>query len=249
MIYFASDLHLGVPDYKSSKNREKHFVNWLDEKMHTATEFYLVGDIFDFWFEYKKVVPKGYVHLLGKLAQIRDKNIPVTIIKGNHDLWYKDYFMQELGIPVYHYPIVREFEGKKFYIAHGDGLGPGDRGYKFIKKCFQNKFLQWCFRMIHPDWGIGLANFLSVSSRNANYEKDKIDYGEKEMLIQYSNAMLQKEHFDYFIYGHRHIPKHIKLQNGISEYINLGDWITTFTYAVFDGKIITLNTFPQKQTD
>ncbi|MCS7077024.1 MAG: UDP-2,3-diacylglucosamine diphosphatase, partial [Bacteroidia bacterium] len=164
MIYFASDLHLGVPDYESSKIREKHFVRWLDEKMVSATEFYLVGDVFDFWFEYKKVVPKGYLHLLGKLAQVREKNIPVTIIKGNHDLWYKDYFMNELGIPVYHDPITREFHGKKFYIAHGDGLGPGDKGYKFIKKCFQNKALQWCFRMIHPDWGIGLANFLSASS-------------------------------------------------------------------------------------
>ncbi|MDW8301916.1 MAG: UDP-2,3-diacylglucosamine diphosphatase [Bacteroidia bacterium] len=244
MIYFASDLHLGVPNYESSKQREKHFVRWLDEKMFSATEFYLVGDIFDFWFEYKKVVPKGYLHLLGKLAQIREKGIPITIIKGNHDLWYKDYFMKELSISVYHHPITREFSGKKFYIAHGDGLGPGDKGYKFIKKCFQNRLLQWCFGMIHPDWGISLANFLSASSRHANAQKDKVDYGEKEVLIQYSNQMLEIEHFDYFIYGHRHIPKLVTLKNNQSLYINLGDWITTFTYAVFDGQKVHLETYP-----
>lgn len=246
MIYFASDLHLGVPDYTQSKTRERHFVQWLTEITPHASEIYLVGDIFDFWFEYKTVVPRGYLHLLGKLIEIRERGIPITILKGNHDLWMRDYFEKELGIPVLDKPIERTFGQKRFYIAHGDGLGPGDKGYKFMKKCFQNRFLQWIFRSIHPDWGIGLANFFSTQSRKSNIHKDKIDYGEKEMLISYSRTLLQQTHYDYLIYGHRHLPKQIVLRTepNPSEYINLGDWISSFTYAVFDGQNLSLKSYP-----
>lgn len=242
-IYFASDFHLGVPNVEKSLEREKLIVRWLDDIKNDAQEIFLVGDIFDFWFEYKNAVPKGFVRLIGKLAELRDSGILITCFTGNHDIWMFGYFEKELNIPVYHHSIQREFNKKFFFIGHGDGLGPGDNGYKFIKKIFTNKFFQWLFRWIHPDWGIPVARYFSKSSRDANYEKTKTFLGEdKEWLIIYCREILRQHHHDYFIFGHRHLPMQIKL-NEKSEYINLGDWIQYNTYAVFDGKNLELKTY------
>ncbi len=239
-IYFLSDFHLGAPDEERSLVREKKIVAFLDSIKDSATAIFLLGDMFDFWYEYKKVVPRGYTRLLGKLAEISDAGIPLHFFVGNHDMWVKDYFQKELGMALYHHPQVFQFNGKKFYIAHGDGLGPGDHGYKALKKIFRNPVCQWLFGMLHPTLGISVANYFSSKSRAKTGNTDEIFLGEeKEWLIIYSKEVLAKEHFDYFIYGHRHLPLDLKLNNN-SRYINLGDWIRNFTYAEFDGNDLQL---------
>ena len=239
-IYFLSDFHLGAPDYNSSLVREKKVVAFLESIRHDAAEIFIVGDIFDFWYEYRKVVPKGYVRLLGKLAELSDAGIAIHVFVGNHDMWMSGYFEKELNIPVYHHPLSFTWNNKKFYIGHGDGLGPADHGYKFIKKVFRNPVCQWLFGQLHPTWGIGLANYFSRKSREKTGSSDETFLGENnEWLVIYSKEVLQKEHYDYFIFGHRHLPLDIKLADN-SRYINLGDWIRTFTYAVFDGNEVGL---------
>lgn len=241
-IYFASDFHLGAPTPEASLEREKKIVRWLDAIQADAAEIYLVGDVFDFWFEYKRAIPKGFVRLQGKIAELTDAGIPVHWFHGNHDMWIFDYIPQELGVTLHKAEIVREYSGKKFFIGHGDGLGPGDRGYKFIKKVFRNKLCQWMFARLHPNFGIGLANLSSRKSRAATGQKDEKFYGEKEMLTQFSRAKLEEEHFDYFVFGHRHYPMKIEL-NEKSTYFNLGDWINHCTYVVFDGEKLELLKF------
>lgn len=239
-IYFLSDFHLGAPDHASSLVREKKIVAFLSEIETNAAAIFIVGDMFDFWFEYKQVVPKGYVRLLGKLASITDRGIPVYFFIGNHDMWMRGYFEKELNIPVFYEPQEYIFNGKKFLIGHGDGLGPGDHGYKMLKKVFRNKFCQWLFGLLHPSWGIGLANYFSRESRKKTGTGDEQFLGEdKEWLIVYCREVLAKEHFDYFVFGHRHLPIEYSLSIS-SQYINLGDWIKYFTYAEFDGKNISL---------
>ncbi len=243
-IYFASDLHLGVPNYQASLKREKQFVKWLDEIAPTAAEIFIVGDLFDFWFEYKKAVPRGFVRVLGKLAQLADEGIPIHLFTGNHDMWIFDYLPQELGAQLYREPITRTWNNKKFYIGHGDGLGPGDHGYKFIKKVFANPFLQWAFARLHPNFGIGLADYFSRSSRAKTGHKDAEFHGEdQEWLVIYAKEVLEKEFFDYFIFGHRHLPLQIELKKNGSTYFNLGDWIQYYTYGVFDGEKMHLKEF------
>ncbi len=240
-IYFLSDFHLGAPNYGSSLVREKKIVAFLESIKHTASEIFIVGDMFDFWYEYRKVVPKGYVRLLGKLAELTDAGIPIHFFLGNHDMWMSGYFEKELNIPVYHEPKVFERNGKQFYIGHGDGLGPGDHGYKFIKKLFRNPFCQWAFGQLHPTWGIGLANYFSRKSREKTGTSDAHFLGEQgEWLIQFCREVLTREHYDYFIFGHRHFPIDYKLSD-TSRYINLGDWISNFTYATFDGNDVKLH--------
>ena len=242
-IYFASDFHLGVPDYESSLVREKQVVKWLDEIKSDAEEIYLLGDVFDFWFEYKTVVPRGYVRLLGKIAELTDKGIIVHYFTGNHDMWTFDYLSKELNVKVYREPIEKEYNGKIFYIGHGDGLGPGDHGYKFIKKVFSSKISQWMFARLHPNAGIGIAEYFSKKSRVATGVSDEKFLGEeKEWLIIHSKEILAKKHFDYLIFGHRHLPLDLPI-NGKSRYINLGDWIRYFSYGVFDGKEFELRYF------
>jgi UDP-2,3-diacylglucosamine hydrolase len=239
-IYFLSDFHLGAPDAAASLIREKKIVSFLDKIQHDAAEIFIVGDLFDFWYEYKNVVPKGYIRILGKLASITDSGIPVHFFVGNHDMWMKDYFQKELNITVYFHPAEFNFSGKRFFIGHGDGLGPGDKGYKFIKKIFRNKICQWMFGVLPPYFGIGIADFFSKKSRAKTGKTDEVFLGEeKEWLVIYSKEMLEKEHYDYFIFGHRHLPLDISLNNK-SRYINLGDWIKYFSYAVFDGEILKL---------
>jgi len=241
-IYFASDFHLGVPDKKQSLEREKLIVKWLDSVKDDAKEIYLLGDLFDFWFEYKTVVPKGYVRLLGKLAELRDQGILIHCFTGNHDLWMFGYFEEELNIPVYRKPIKLEINGKKFMLGHGDGIGPGDHGYKFIKRVFSSRLAQWLFARLHPNLGIRLANYWSKRSRGSNGQQTAQYLGEdQEWLVTYAKEVLNKEHVDYFIFGHRHLPLDIAIDN--SRYINLGDWIDYNSYAVFDGENVELKYF------
>lgn len=233
-IYFASDFHLGVPTYEKSLEREHKIVKWLDSIKADAEELYLLGDVFDFWFEYRTVVPRGYVRLLGKLAELSDSGIKIHYFTGNHDMWTFDYLEKELNVIIYRAPIEISYNGKAFFIGHGDGLGPGDHGYKFIKKVFASKVCQWLFARLHPNFGIGIANYFSKKSRIATGTTDEKFLGEeKEWLVIYSKEILAKKHFDYLIFGHRHLPLDIKI--GSSRYINLGDWIQYFTYGVFDG--------------
>jgi len=242
-IYFASDFHLGIPNREKSLEREKLIVQWLDEIKKDAAEIYLMGDMFDFWFEYRTAVPKGFTRLLGKIAEISDSGIPISVFTGNHDMWMFNYLQDELGVNIYRKPIVREYNGKKFFLAHGDGLGPGDHGYKFIKKVFANPLCQWLFARIHPNTGIGIANFWSRRSRMSNGIKDTFKGEEKEYLVNFVKDTLKKEHYDYFIFGHRHLP--LEIQIGNSWYINLGEWVNYSTYAVFDGQKLELKHFRQ----
>lgn len=242
-IYFLSDFHLGAPTPEASLIREKKIITFLSNIQDKAEEIFILGDLFDFWFEYKYVVPKGYVRILGKLAEISDTGIKIHFFVGNHDMWMKNYFQQELNIDVYFNPKEFTYNNKKFLIGHGDGLGPGDNGYKFIKKVFRHPVSQWSFGMLPPVIGMGLARYFSRKSRAKTGEANEIFLGEdKEWLVTYCNERLEKEHSDFFIFGHRHLPLDIKL-NEKSRYINLGDWIRYFTYAEFDGNNLTLLNF------
>jgi UDP-2,3-diacylglucosamine hydrolase len=205
---------------------------------------YLVGDIFDFWFDYKTVVPKGFVRILGKLAELSDRGVELHLFTGNHDVWFFDYFEKELNAKIYRNPLEISIGNKNFFIAHGDGLGPGDYGYKFIKKIFRNPFCQWLFRWLHPDIGVSLANFFSKTSR-ASQDEHKPFLGEdKEWLIIFANDQLKKSpDIDYFIFGHRHLAQDLVLKNGKSRYVNLGHWFGEGNYAVFDGQELYLKKF------
>ncbi len=243
-IYFASDFHLGVPDFQSSLKREKIICQWLETIKQDAERIFLVGDIFDFWFEYKYVVPKGFTRVLGKLAELTDSGIPIEIVVGNHDMWMKDYLSKELNVVIHHHqPIVKSFYGKTFMIAHGDGLGPNDHNYKFIKKFFRNPFCQWAFARLHPNLSFRIANYFSQRSRIATGQLDEKFLGkEKEWLYIYCQDVLKKQKIDYFIFGHRHLPLIIKMNT--SAYLNLGDWIKYYTFAQFDGENIHLIEYP-----
>ena len=242
-IFFLSDFHLGAPDKEQSLVREKKLIQFLDEIQNTAAAVFIVGDLFDFWYEYRTVVPKGYVRILGKLAQLTDAGIPVHFFVGNHDMWMKDYFQKELNIPVYFEPKDFEFNGKKFHIGHGDGLGPGDHGYKMLKKIFRNPVCQWLFGILPPYMGMGIANYMSRRSRAQTGATEEQFLGEdKEWLIIYCNEVLQKSFYDFFVFGHRHLPINHRLTEK-STYINLGDWIRYYTYAVFDGSTLELKTY------
>ena len=237
-IYFLSDFHLGAPDAVSSLVREKKIIAFLDEIKNNASRIFILGDLFDFWFEYKNVVPKGYVRILGKLAEITDSGVPIDFFVGNHDMWMKDYFQKELNIKVHFEPVPFQLHEKKFLIGHGDGLGPGDHGYKFIKKLFRNPVAQTAFGILPPVIGIGLANYFSRKSRAKTGNSDEVfESAEKEWLVSYCKEVLKKEHYDYFVFGHRHLPLDIQL-NENSKYINLGDWIKYFSYAELeDGQL------------
>ena len=244
-IYFSSDNHLGAPTPEASLPREKKFVRWLDTVKQDAAAIFLLGDLFDFWFEYKTVVPKGFVRVLGKLAEISDSGIPIYFFVGNHDLWMRDYFEKEMNIPTYRDSKEFSFNGKSFLVGHGDGKGPGDKGYKRMKKVFTNPFFKWLFRWLHPEIGMRLAQYLSVKNKIISGDEDKKFLGEEnEWLAQYARRKLETKHYDYFIFGHRHLPMEIQIGPN-STYYNLGDWISHFTYGVFDGKEFRLEEFKQ----
>ena len=241
-IYFASDFHLGAGAYDAHQEREKRIVRWLDTIKADAAELYLVGDVFDFWFEYSAAVPKGNLRFLGKLAELADLGIKLTFFKGNHDMWMFGYLEKELGATIISNELVIERSGKKFYIHHGDGLGPGDRKYKFLKRFFRSPLCQWLFERVHPNLGIGIATKWSRRSRHVNSTKEVRVSSQQEWLITYSRELLETTHYDYLVFGHRHVPMDVKLSD-TSHYINLGEWIYANTYAVFDGVNMQLKAF------
>lgn len=246
-IYFASDFHLGVPDYKSSREREDLIVKWLDEISSDASHIFLMGDIFDFWFEYKTVVPKGFVRLLGKLAQLTDSGIEIHLFTGNHDMWLYDYFESELLIKIQRDAVIATINNKQFYLAHGDGIGPGDMNYKFLKTLFSSKLLQWTYARLHPNFALMIANAWSRKSRIVNQIEDEKFFGMDERLIKFSNEFLKnKQNIDYFIFGHRHLAYNLQIDNG-SRNINLGEWVKLKTFAEFDGDNLSLKYYPSKK--
>jgi UDP-2,3-diacylglucosamine hydrolase len=246
-IYFASDNHLGAPTQVESRPRERQFVAWLEEIRKDAAAIFLLGDLFDFWFEYKKVVPKGFTRTLGKLSEIADSGVPIYYFVGNHDLWMHGYFQEELGIAVLHKPTEFNLGGKSFLIGHGDGLGPGDTGYKRMKKIFTNRVSKWFFRWLHPDLGVSLAQYFSVKNKLISGDDDVVFLGEEhEWLVQYAKRKLETQHFNFFVFGHRHLPLDITLDNG-SKYLNTGDWIGYNSYGVFDGQSLSLHYFKTRE--
>ena len=238
-IYFASDFHLGAPNYHESRKRENRIVSWLNFIEPTCGELFLMGDIFDFWFEYGKVIPKGFVRLQGKLAQMADKGIKIWFFKGNHDMWVNDYFTKEIGLEIISDELIIERSGKKFYLHHGDGLGPGDGKYKILRKIFRNQFCQWLFSVLPPKIGMFVANGWSNKSKKLSAKRVPIFRGDNELLAIFAREQLEKAHYDYFIFGHRHLPLDLKLPNN-SRYINTGEWMTYSSYAVFNGKDLEL---------
>ncbi len=241
--YFLSDQHFGAPTPTLSYPREQKFVKLLDEIKKDAAVIFLLGDLFDFWFEYETVIPKGFTRILGKLAEISDSGIPVHFFVGNHDLWMNDYFEKELQIPVYHSSRVFNLNEKVFFIAHGDGLGPGDKGYKRMKKVFTNPFCKSLFKWLHPDIGVKLAQYLSVKNKLISGDADVKFLGEEnEWLVQYAKRKLETKHYDYFVFGHRHLPMEIKVGENAT-YYNLGDWISYFTYGEFDGNQMNIKKY------
>lgn len=243
---FISDFHLGIPDNKKSREREDRIIRFLETQEGLYDELFILGDMFDFWFEYKHVVPKGFVRIQAKLAAISDKGIPVHFFTGNHDQWLRDYFQEELGMIVHTDPWSFERHGKKFFVGHGDGLGPGDHGYKFIRKVFRARFSRWLFRWLHPDIGVGIANYFSKKSRlsTGNFDEKYLGDDNEWLLIFARDEVKKGHHADYFIFGHRHLPLDKKVAEN-SRYINLGDWIRYNTYAYFDGEELRLEKFEE----
>jgi len=245
-IYFASDFHLGTPSEEESRLREKRIISWLDFIKKDASELYLMGDIFDFWFEYKHVVPKGYIRFLGKLAELSDAGVKLTFFKGNHDMWMFGYLTEELGATIVSDDLIIERNHKRFYLHHGDGLGPGDTSYKYLKKIFRSNLCQWLFARLHPNFGIGIAKKWSQHSRISSGKIEHFENENKEWLISYVRQYLEgaaetQTSIDYFVFGHRHLPLTIPVENSL--YINLGEWIHFNTYAVFDGDKLELKTW------
>lgn len=240
--YFVSDVHLGAPALDNNRERELLFVQWLDEISRDAEQLFLVGDIFDFWFEYKRVVPRGFTRVLGRIAEMTDHGIPVHFFTGNHDLWVFDYLVEETGIILHRNEYRTEIGGLKFFLAHGDGLDPNDKGYLFLKKIFTSKTMQWLYSRLHPNFSVWLAHKWSKSSRLSKpfYEEEfKV---KNEGMYTFAGSVLQKEHVDYFIFGHRHCMVNVKM-NDTTHFILLGDWINNFSYGVFDGESFELKKY------
>jgi UDP-2,3-diacylglucosamine hydrolase len=233
-LYFASDFHLGSPDKTTSKARESLVIKWLDKIKKDANHLFLVGDIFDFWFEYHDVVPKGYYKFLAKLAELREVGIQIWWFTGNHDMWLKNYLPDELGITLIRKETPFMLNEKRCLIGHGDGLGDGDFGYKLIKTVFAFRFNRWLYGWLHPRIAFAIARFFSRKSRAmTGTGEEKYAGNDKELLVQYAYKILQHADFEYFIYGHRHLPLEIKLTDKAT-YFNCGDWLMHYTYLKMD---------------
>ena len=242
-VYFASDFHLGAPDAATSRERERRIVRWLDEAAQDAAAIYLLGDVFDFWFEYKHAIPRGFSRLQGKLAELTDIGLPITLFTGNHDMWMFGYFTQEMGIPVLRNPVSQRIGNQYFNIGHGDGLGPGDFAYKHVlRPMFNSPVTQWLFARLHPNLGIGLASRWSRHSRLQNGAADAKYFGEDEWLLQYCRELEKHQHHDYYVFGHRHLPLDVAVAPD-SRYINLGEWVNYCSYGVYDGNELVLREF------
>ena len=241
-IFFASDFHLGLKAGSDPLEREKKVVKWLNTIAPDASEIFLVGDIFDFWWEYKLVVPRGFTRFLGTVSAITDSGTPVHFFTGNHDMWVGNYLSGECGITIHTTPYTQTFGGKKFLIVHGEGLGSESTGYKILLAIFKNKTLRALYSMLHPSVGIGIGHKWSLSSRLGKGISKEFLGEEMEDLIKYSKSVLKNEHFDFFIFGHRHLPLLFNL-NHDTTIVFLGDWINRGSYAEWDGKQINLREF------
>ena len=241
-IYFSSDNHLGAPNYSESMIREKLFISWLDKIKKDAQVIFLLGDLFDFWFEYYRSVPKGFTRVLGKLAELSDSGIKIYFFLGNHDFWVRDYFTKEIGMEVLKKPTEFKINNKLFFIGHGDGLGPGDFKYKFLKKIFRNPLFIFLFRINYPWFGIPLGNFFSRNNKILSGKNIKFTNKENEMLYHFCKKKLSSKHYDYFVFGHRHLPLKIELGNN-SYYFNIGDWINHYSYLYIKDDSIELKYF------
>jgi UDP-2,3-diacylglucosamine hydrolase len=240
-IYFASDFHLGLPAGSNPLDREKKIVNWLNSIAPEAKEIYLIGDIFDFWWEYKLVVPKGFTRFLGTISTMTDSGIPIHLFKGNHDMWMGKYLVDECGVILHTSPLLTSFNGKTFYLAHGEGLGTRDIFYTILLHIFRNRPLQVLYSALHPSIGVGIGHRWSLNSRLGKGISVPFLGEEKEDLIRFSKNILEKEHVDYFLYGHRHIAMTFKLNTG-AEIFFLGDWIQKGYYAEWNGIELILRT-------
>ena len=242
-IYFASDFHLGLPAGSPPLEREKMVVRWLNSVSHDAKEIYLLGDIFDFWWEYKLVVPRGFTRFLGTAAEMTDSGIPIHFFTGNHDMWVGDYLSKECGFIIHTTPFTTQFNGKRFYLAHGEGLGSGDICYKILLSIFHNKLLRIMYSALHPSIGVGIGHKWSLNSRLGKGITKEFLGEEKEDLIRYAKTVLETENIDYFIFGHRHLAMNCKLKDN-AEIIFLGDWIRNGNYAEWDGNALLIKTLP-----
>ncbi len=240
-IFFASDFHLGLAVGSAPLEREKRVVKWLQSVSSKAAEIYLIGDIFDFWWEYKKVVPKGFTRFLGTVSALTDLGIPVHFFGGNHDMWVGSYLRDECGMIMHDGPIVKTFNGRTFYLAHGEGLGSADRGYHILLALFRNKTLQALYSALHPSIGMWIGHTWSHNSRLGKGISEEFMGEEKEDLFRHTRKILETQKIDYFIYGHRHLPMSVKLEQGAVLTI-LGDWIKHGTIAVWDGNELSLET-------
>jgi UDP-2,3-diacylglucosamine hydrolase len=238
-IYFASDFHLGSSNKEENIIREKKIISWLNSIEKDAKAIYLLGDIFDFWFEYKKVVPKGFIRLLGKLSELTDKGIEIHYVVGNHDMWMDDYLEQEIGLKLHFKEFIIKEDDKLIFLGHGDGLGKGDYKYKILKKIFSSNLCKWLFSRLHPNFGIGLGQAWSNKSR----KKQELNISEdNEILAGYCKEQQKNNPVDYYVFGHRHIPIDVKIDERC-RYINLGDWIHHNTYAVYSDQKLELKKF------
>ncbi|MCB2219909.1 MAG: UDP-2,3-diacylglucosamine diphosphatase [Bacteroidetes bacterium] len=247
-IYFVSDCHFGVPNREQSRKREERFIAWLDEIITDAEAIYIMGDLFEFWFEYKTVIQKGYIRLLGKLAEVSDAGIPIYFFRGNHDVWAFDYLADELNFKIYPDTLITTLKGHKFFLGHGDGLGHGDNGYKFLKKVFRNRLNQFLFRWLHPDIGTGMGLYWSNKSRvaNENHGLEAVNQAGIDRIAGYCNEVLRKDpDIEYFIFGHVHRPEVIDL-NGKAKYYSIGDWINYYSYLVYDGEKVEHHYFKKE---
>ena len=223
--YFISDAHLGLGTKEEERAKEQRLIGFLDTILKDASQLFIVGDLFDAWFEYRTVIPKGFHRLLTKLNDLTKRNITVHYLAGNHDYWIRDYFRDELGIKTYHDAFEITIDGKRIFIHHGDGLAGNDTGYKILKKILRNPLNIWLYSWLHPDIGIALARSSSKKSRHYTSTKQ---YGEEDGMIALATRKIEQG-FDIVMMGHRHEP--VCKQIGKGTYINLGDWITHNTYA------------------
>ena len=249
-VFFLSDAHLGSLAIEHGRTQERRLVNFLDKIKHQAAAIYLMGDMFDFWYEFKTVVPKGYTRFLGKLSELTDMGVEVHFFTGNHDIWCNDYLPKECGVILHKEPLTTEIYGKEFYLAHGDGLGDQAVTFKLLRAMFHSRILQKLFSMIHPRWSVAFGLQWAKHSRMKRKDGKEPDYmGEdKEHLVLWTKEYL-KSHpgINYFIYGHRHIELDLSL-NDNTRMLILGDWINSFSYAVFDGETMYLENFIEGET-
>jgi len=242
-IYFASDLHLGMHPVEESQQREHHFVQWLNSIKDNARELWLLGDVFDYWFEYAKVVPRGFTRFLGKLAELSDEGVDIHLFPGNHDIWIFNYLPKEIGLTVHRRTLTRTWNGHRFLLGHGDGLSRSDLGYNMLQWIFKNRLIQWFYARLHPNGSIAFAQWWSRKSRMKKGSFVPFLGVDKEHQLQFARKKLAEDPgLEYFVFGHRHVPFQIRISEEC-QVVCLGDWIANFTYGEFDGHELRLKKY------